>query len=63
MSDRSIIEALQREAISLDRTDSIDRIVADIGDASIVLLGEATHGTQEFYRMSSIVSGRKSLKS
>lgn len=51
MSDRSIIEALQREAIPLDRTDSIDRIVADISDASIVLLGEATHGTQEFYRI------------
>lgn len=29
----------------------IDRLLERIGDAQIVLLGEATHGTSEFYRM------------
>ena len=30
---------------------SLDRLLARIGNARIVLLGEATHGTSEFYRM------------
>ncbi len=30
---------------------SIDRLLDRIGDARVVLLGEATHGTSEFYRM------------
>ena len=31
--------------------DSIDAILDRIGDAKVVLIGEATHGTSEFYRM------------
>jgi protein-L-isoaspartate(D-aspartate) O-methyltransferase len=31
--------------------DSIDALLERIGDARVVLLGEATHGTSEFYRM------------
>lgn len=31
--------------------DGIDAILDRIGDAKVVLLGEATHGTSEFYRM------------
>ncbi len=30
---------------------SVDAILERIGDAKVVLLGEATHGTSEFYRM------------
>ena len=30
---------------------SIDSLIERIGDAHVVLLGEATHGTSEFYRM------------
>ena len=32
-------------------TAQFDRLIARIGDAKVVLLGEATHGTSEFYRM------------
>ena len=32
-------------------TADLDRLLARIGDAKVVLLGEATHGTSEFYRM------------
>ena len=32
-------------------TADLDELLARIGDAKVVLLGEATHGTSEFYRM------------
>lgn len=51
MSERATIEALRREAHVLHHGDGLDRIIDQIGDASIVLLGEATHGTREFYRI------------
>ncbi|WP_151634026.1 erythromycin esterase family protein [Noviherbaspirillum aerium] len=51
MSDQSIIEALQREALLLNDINKLGPIVEQIGDASIVLLGEATHGSREFYRI------------
>ena len=37
-------------------TAELDRLVARIGDARIVLLGEATHGTSEFYEMRDRIS-------
>jgi protein-L-isoaspartate(D-aspartate) O-methyltransferase len=37
-------------------TARLDRLLARIGDARIVLLGEATHGTSEFYRMRDRIS-------
>lgn len=51
MSEQAIIEALRREAQVLQHDDRLDRIIDQIGNASIVLLGEATHGTREFYRI------------
>ncbi|HET9465962.1 MAG TPA: erythromycin esterase family protein, partial [Gemmatimonadales bacterium] len=48
---RAVLDALRREAHPLtgDRRD-YDSLMALIGDARIVLLGEASHGTHEFYR-------------
>ena len=37
-------------------TDSIRSLLDRIGDARVVLLGEATHGTSEFYRMRARIS-------
>ena len=37
-------------------TGRLDRLLARIGDARIVLLGEASHGTSEFYRMRDRIS-------
>ncbi len=48
------LPALVREAaepIDDIETASIDALIDRIGDARLVLLGEATHGTSEFYRM------------
>ena len=39
------------EPISDIDSDDIDALIERIGDARVVLLGEATHGTSEFYRM------------
>ena len=37
-------------------TAQFDRLLARIGDAQVVLLGEASHGTSEFYRMRDRIS-------
>jgi protein-L-isoaspartate(D-aspartate) O-methyltransferase len=39
------------EPIADLESDSIDALVERVGDARVVLLGESTHGTSEFYRM------------
>ncbi|MBW3629800.1 MAG: erythromycin esterase family protein, partial [Gemmatimonadetes bacterium] len=50
-ADSALVEAIRSAAIPLRGTDGdYDRLVAMIGDAQVVLLGEATHGTHEFYR-------------
>ena len=59
MPGRSPLDCIRREAIVLtgDAT-GFDAIVRKIGDARIVLLGEATHGTHEFYAYRAEISKR-----
>jgi erythromycin esterase-like protein len=51
LGERAVLEALRREAHPLpgDHRD-YDVLLGLVGDARIVLLGEASHGTHEFYR-------------
>ena len=56
--DKTLIAALQREARPLETAEDLDYLLDCIGDASLVLLGEATHGTQEFYRLRADISKR-----
>ncbi|QGZ42544.1 erythromycin esterase-like protein [Pseudoduganella flava] len=58
MTDRSIIAALRREARPFAANEDVDYLLECIGDASIVLLGEATHGTREFYKLRAEISKR-----
>jgi erythromycin esterase-like protein len=58
MPDRSTIDLLQREAHVLHPNDQLTPLLDQIGDASLVLLGEATHGTREFYRIRAEISKR-----
>ncbi|MEX2282698.1 MAG: erythromycin esterase family protein [Gemmatimonadota bacterium] len=50
-ADRSAIDALRLAAHPLKRApEDLDPLLERIGNAHFVLLGEATHGTHEFYR-------------
>ena len=45
------IDSVRRHAIPVDLDTGLNRVVDLIGDARLVLLGEASHGTHEFYRV------------
>jgi len=51
-------EQIAKHAEQFDNLDevSLDALLDRIGDARVVLLGEATHGTSEFYRMRSRIT-------
>jgi erythromycin esterase-like protein len=55
-----IITNLVRDAAHLltGARQDYDRLLEYIGDASFVLLGEATHGTHEFYRQRAQITKR-----
>jgi len=50
MDEQSLVEEVRRAALPLAGADSdYDALLEHIGRARIVMLGEASHGTQEFY--------------
>src|SRR6476660_9815320 len=58
MFDRTVIKAIKAAAVPLHGVTDTDAILDAIGDASIVLLGEATHGTHQIYRSRMEISKR-----
>jgi erythromycin esterase-like protein len=52
------VEAVRRNARDLSTSDDLDRLVATASDASVVLVGEASHGTSEFYRWRARLTAR-----
>ena len=46
---KDAIEAIGRATSPLQNVADLDRLIDRIGNARYVLLGEATHGTHEFY--------------
>lgn len=59
MHDRAAIAAVRAAAARLEGTPhDFDRLLASIGDARYVLLGEASHGTHEFYRIRAEITKR-----
>jgi erythromycin esterase-like protein len=56
--DDERVRALRRVARPLGGTGDVAAIVDAIGDARLVLLGESTHGTHEFYRLRAAITLR-----
>ncbi len=60
-ASRELIEALRRYAEPLpppERAEEFGALFDRFGDARVVLLGEATHGTSEFYRARAAITRR-----
>lgn len=47
---QNLINVLNQSAIPLEGEGKYDSLLEKIGDARFVLIGEATHGTEEFYK-------------
>lgn len=58
LDEKSLVEGIAAAAEPFDsiHTANLDSLLERIGDARIVLLGEASHGTSEFYEMREIIS-------
>lgn len=56
---RGLIAGISKQALPLsDGTEDYGALVQEIGDARFVLLGEASHGTHEFYRARAEITKR-----
>lgn len=52
MADRPLIDLVRQHAVPIEPETWAERLLAAIDpDVSLVLIGEATHGTREFYRI------------
>ncbi len=53
-----LIEQIAQVALPLDKPTDLDPLLKQIGSAKYVLLGEASHGTSEYYRWRALISER-----
>jgi erythromycin esterase len=58
MSARALVEAVRQGSHPLRSDADLDPVMERIGDARVVLLGEASHGTREFYEWRDRLSRR-----
>ncbi|MGM9951566.1 MAG: erythromycin esterase family protein [Lysinibacillus sp.] len=54
---RKLIAAMKEQALALN-DESLDKLIEAVGNARIVLIGEASHGTSEFYTIRAELSKR-----
>ncbi len=59
--EANVIEKIKKSAVYLDDA-ALDILLEKIGDSHIVLLGEATHGTHEFYIIRAEITKRLILE-
>ncbi len=48
-------EAIERDIIGVTSESDFDRLIDSIKDTRVVMLGEASHGTEEFYEIRSLI--------
>ena len=58
VDEKETIQLISEKAIKADGFDSLDKLMEKIGDARIVMLGEASHGTHEYYTWRSNITKR-----
>jgi erythromycin esterase-like protein len=56
--DWELVSIIQTNKHSLVKEKDLDALIDYVGDAKIVMLGEASHGTHEYYRWRSLISKR-----
>jgi putative phosphoribosyl transferase len=57
-SKQTLDEAVESGMIGVRNENDFDRLIESVKDARVVMLGEASHGTQEFYQIRSLISKR-----
>lgn len=59
LSDRQLLQTdLQQKSHELESDDQLDALIDSIKDSRVVMLGEATHGTHEYYTWRARISKR-----
>lgn len=59
LSDRQLLQTdLQQKSHQLSSVDQLDALIEDIKDSKVVMLGEASHGTHEYYTWRAQISKR-----
>lgn len=56
MDMHALTALLQQAALPLQEQDDLHAVLEMIGDAELILLGESTHGSSEFYRLRSRIT-------
>ena len=56
--EEEAVQVVKEHAYPLQTTDDLDPLLDRIGDARVVMLGEASHGTHEYYTWRSRISKR-----
>jgi len=58
LQEQDAIQVIKDQSYSLTDLKNLNKLMDRIGDARIVMLGEASHGTHEYYTWRSLISQR-----
>lgn len=56
VEQNEIVDAIKRLAHTVNSAEDFDPLIEKLAQSKIVMLGEATHGTEEFYKLRKIIS-------